>query len=267
MLKKATESMLLRGECTDVKIWKRHLSEAQVMWFEFNDIVCDLREVLSDDKELSKLASLHDQVESDWRDTENAINSEIADLTQSDQKTETASFSGKSRRSGRSRASSVYSASKLELKEREAVLKTKFAFAEEEKRLKLLKVEQEQRLEQLKIERDLAESQAKLKVYLQNEEEEFELDLDMLPAANKQEDLEKFLESQQPEAPIPLQVSELPLPDETPTITPQLATQQAKTESGNGWDQVAFSLETCMETLVESNAKLVEVSLQQGRAS
>ena len=48
----------------------------------------------------------------------------------------------------------------------------------------MLKVEQEQRLEQFKIERDLAESQEKLKVYLQNEEEEFELDLEMLPAAN-----------------------------------------------------------------------------------
>ena len=195
--KQVRHAVLLRGQCKELHVWKQELSKAQVLWAEFGDLYCALKELVTDEETISTITTIWEQVQTEWNKSEKMITAEIEELVQLALVEAASSHSGTSRRS-----SSRYSLGeeKLQLQKEGAAIKAKLAFAEQDRKLKLWRLEQEEKLEQLKLERELAENQAKMDVYLKSEQERAtcmsDMDLESLPPANKEEDMERFFKLQ-----------------------------------------------------------------------
>ncbi|KAL9970518.1 hypothetical protein ACROYT_G022905 [Oculina patagonica] len=181
LVQRMRSTLLERGQSVDLSKFKRELSEAQVIYGEFRDIVGGIKEVVIPGESIEEIERICVETEQEWSKFEADIRAEIKHLEAIEyQKLESAfdaaSSKGSSRvsfkdrdslKSKRSSTSSVKS-DKFQLRKKEAALKVKLAFADEERKLKmeqkkveLMKLEQEQRrkaatVEQNQVNRQLA---------------------------------------------------------------------------------------------------------------
>ena len=166
LVKRMRATLLQRGQ--SVKLSKE-LSEAQVIYAEFKDIVGGIKEFVTPGESLDEIEGVIQETEREWSSFEADIKADIKHLEIIEQqKIESRSVVWSSKSSSRvsskdkdslnskrSSTSSVKTA-KFQLRKEEAALKAKLAFAEEERKLKveqrrveLMKVEQEQKLKAL----------------------------------------------------------------------------------------------------------------------
>ena len=142
-------------------MWKHALSKLQVMWAELGDMYSETIILNYEDERIKKVEIVLEQVGSEWSKFEEIIRSEIKEQLQV--KLEVASsMSGKCRRINRSGSSEGSSGSnsrsyspkklKVELKQSEALLRTKVAFSDEERRLMIWKLECEQKAKIVELE-------------------------------------------------------------------------------------------------------------------
>lgn len=218
LVKLMRATLLERGQSVELSKFKKGLSEAQVSYAEFKDIVGGIKEFVNPDENLDEIEGVIRETEREWSSFEADIKAEIKHLEiVEQQKMESRSvawsFKSSSRvsskdkdslKSKRSSTSSVKT-EKFRLRKEEAALKAKLAFAEEERKLKvqqqrveLMKLEQEQKLEELRLKSELAQNQAMLNVCLTEEREEMvdlEQNLDLVAPVDKDKDMENFLKS------------------------------------------------------------------------
>ena len=285
LVKRMRSTLLNRGQCLDLAKFKRELSEAQVVYSEFQDLVDDIKVFAKPDEYLRDVERVVEQVDREWASFETDIRAEIKHLEfVEQQKIECESVHSKrsgrvSNKSEKSKPSSVISHSvkdeKFQLRKEEAALKAKLAFTEAERKLKLeqkkaelLKLDQEAKLEKLKIESDLAQYQAKLNVCALTEKEELidaEQDLNSVPPIDKDKDMGKFLDS------LPaMDNSHLTPVKQEKSLSPINQTQPIDngaftTLSPNATPFTPYSvaLEKCMDKLVETSDKLVTATVEQ----
>ena len=192
LVKRMRATLLQRGQSVRLSKFKKELSEAQVIYAEFKDIVGGIKEFVNPGESLDEIEGVIQETEREWSSFEANIKAEIRHLEIIErQKIESRSVAWSSKsssrvsskdkdslKSKRSSTSSVKTA-KFQLRKEEAALKAKLAFAEEERKLKveqrrveLMKLEQEQKLEELRLKSELAQNQAMLNVCLTEEREE-----------------------------------------------------------------------------------------------
>lgn len=295
LVQRMRSTLLERGQSVDLSKFKRELSEAQVIYGEFRDIVGGIKEVVIPGESIEEIERICVETEQEWSKFEADIRAEIKHLeTIEYQKLESAfdaaSSKGSSRvsfkdrdslKSKRSSTSSVKS-DKFQLRKKEAALKVKLAFADEERKLKmeqkkveLMKLEQEQRLEELRLKSKLAQNQAKLNVCLAEEKEEIvdrEQDLGSVPPVDKAKDMDNFLKS----IPVTSDIEQTPVHQNPIYSSSQVngvqltpSPQQYSTPNPNAtpFTPVSIILEKCMDKLVETSSKLVAATVEQNQVN
>lgn len=199
------KTLLLRGQCNELPVWKQEFSKAQVLWNEFTDAYNEIREIVQED-ELANVRDMWDQACGEWSNFERDVRDEIKYLEQTVLESVSVSSKGskmsKSAKSVKSKLSVDTALStkveKYKLQQEEAALKVKLAYVEQEKALEIEKLMQEQKLEELRLKRELELSRAKLSVCQEIEKEQtpsLEEDLANLPSESKGEGVKRFLQS------------------------------------------------------------------------
>ena len=199
------KTLLLRGQCNELPVWKQEFSKAQVLWNEFMDAYNEIREIVQED-ELANVRDMWDQACGEWSNFERDVRDEIKYLEQTVLESGSVISKGskmsKSAKSVKSKSSvdTVLSTKveKYKLQQEEAALKVKLAYVEQEKALEIEKLMQEQKLEELRLKRELELSRAKLSVCQEIEKEQtpsLEEDLANLPSESKGEGVQRFLQS------------------------------------------------------------------------
>ena len=199
------KTLLLRGSCCEISIWKQEFSKAQVLWNEIGDIHSEIIEI-AQDHEMKNVEAIWEQVCREWYDFERDAREEIKYLEQTmlDSGSVSSKGSRKSKlaKSVKSRTSvnTVLSAraDKCKLQQEEATLKVKLAYVEHEKALEMEKIRNEQKLEELKLNREIQLNKAKLNVCEKIElEEQSSLveDLAHIPSESKGEQVRQYLQS------------------------------------------------------------------------
>ena len=288
LVKRMRATLLQRGQSVKLSKFKKELSEAQVIYAEFKDIVGGIKEFVNPGESLDEIEGVVQETEREWSSFEANIKAEIRHLEIIEQQkieSRSVAWSSKSSsrvsskdkdslKSKRSSTSSVETA-KFQLLKEEAALKAKLAFAEEERKLEveqrrveLMKLEQEQKLEELRLKSELAQNQAMLNVCLTEEREEM---VDLEQNLNL-ENIENFLKSipvvsdiaQTPVHQDPMYtVSQVdgaqttPSPQRCSALSPQAAT----------FTPVSAILEKCMDKLVETSSKLVAATVEQNQVN
>ena len=280
LVKRIKSTLLNRGQCLDLAKIKRELSEAQLVYSEFQDLVDNIKVTAKLDEYLRDIERVVEQVDREWASFETDIRAEIKHLFVEQQKIECESVHSKrsdrvSNKSEKSKPSSVTSHSvkdeKFELRKEEAAFKAKLAFTEAERKLKLeqkkaelLKLDQEAKLEKLKIESHLAQYQVKLNVCALTEKEELiddELDLNSVPPIDKDKDMGKFLDSllamdNSHPTPVKQENSSSPINQTQPIHKGAFNTLSP---NATPFTSYSVALEVCMDKLVETSDKLVTV--------
>ena len=292
LIKRMRSTLLERGQSVNLAKFKRELSEAQVIYAEFRDIVGGIKEVVIPGESIEEIERIFEETEQEWSKFEADIRSEIKHLEAIEyQKIESASNAWSSKGSSRvslkdrdslkSKRSSTSSVKteRFQLRKEEAALKVKLAFVDEERKLKmeqkkveLMKLEQEQKLEELRLKSELAQNQAKLNVCLTEEKEEIvdlEQDLGSVAPVDKGKDMDNFLKSipvtsdneQTPvhEEPISSQANGVQLTPSSQQSTPNPNAAPLTPAPG--------ILERCMVELVETSGKLVAATVEQNRVN
>ncbi|KAL9966153.1 hypothetical protein ACROYT_G024179 [Oculina patagonica] len=293
LVQRMRSTLLERGQSVDLSKFKRELSEAQVIYGEFRDIVGGIKEVVIPGESIEEIERICVETEQEWSKFEADIRAEIKHLEAIEyQKLESAfdaaSSKGSSRvsfkdrdslKSKRSSTTSVKS-DKFQLRKKEAALKVKLAFADEERKLKLeqkkvelMKLEQEQRLEELRLKSKLAQNQAKLNVCLAEEREEIvdrEQDLGSVPPVDKAKDMDNFLKS----IPVTSDIEQTPVHQNPIYSSSQVngvqltpSPQQYSTPNATPFTPVSIILEKCMDKLVETSSKLVAATVEQNQVN
>ena len=288
-------TLLQRGQSVDVNVFKHQLSEAQVLYAEFQDIVDEAKLFESPNENFEEIGRVVERTDREWLNFESDIRAEIKHLEFIEQqKIETGSAISmrSSNGSEKGRVRSVTSklgpissvkGERLQLQKEEAALKVKLAFVEEEKRLKienkrveLMKLEQQETLEELGIKSELAQNQARLNMCKLAEREEAiesEQDLGSVPPIDKEKDMDKFFRS----LPNRSNIGQTPSHQYPIHSSPQVDKVQP-TVSSPGVDHATHStlsphvtpfipqsgiLEKCMDKLVETSNRLVAATMEQ----
>ena len=237
------KTLLLRGHCNELPIWKQEFSKAQVLWNKFTDVYNEIREMVQDD-ELENVKDIWEQARGEWSNFERNVRDEIKYLEQSALESGCVSSKGsrisKYSRSVKSKSSVVTALStkvqRYKLQQEEAALKVKLTYVVQEKALEIERLMQEQKLEELRLKRELELSRAKLNVCQEIEKEQapsLQEDLAYIPSESKGEGVERFLQS------LPVSTStsltntsvqsQVPLaPVLTTTSTPKCTTQSLR---------------------------------------
>ena len=165
------KTLLLRGSCCEIGIWKQEFSKAQVLSNEIGDIHSEIIEI-AQDHEMKNVEAIWEQVCREWYDFERDAREQIKYLEQT--MLDSGSFSSKGSRKSklaksvksRTSVNTVLStrADKCKLQQEEATLKVKLAYVEHEKALEMEKIRNEQKLEELKLKREIQLNKAKLNV-------------------------------------------------------------------------------------------------------
>ena len=150
LIKRIRATLQQRGQSSNLVEFKKELSEAQVIYSEFKDVVNDIKELVYPEENLENINRVIQETGREWLNFETEIRNEIKHLEQIQlQKTETISqisrksshhlSRSQSRSSNRSKRYCVSSLKeeKFRLKKEDAALKIRLAFAEEERKLKL----------------------------------------------------------------------------------------------------------------------------------
>ena len=269
-----------RGQSPNLVEFKKEFSEAQIMSSEFQDMVDEIKAFVKPGENVESIERMVDQVGREWSNFECDIRSEIKYLEfieqhVGDSSSETSKRSSRaSKKSDKSKISSTGHAEedRSQLQKEEAALKAKLAYVEKERILRLehrktelAKLEQERKLEELRIQSELAQNQAKLNVCMSAEKEGLldDRDLDSIPPADKDKDMDKFLNS----IPVTSKSDLSPSQQEPVYSSTQLNGAQPTFSSPHAdhgvhstlspkatpFQQHSVVLEKCMDKLVESS--------------
>ena len=286
-MKRMRATLLQRGQSVKLSKFKKELSEAQVIYAEFKDIVGGIKEFVTPGESLDEIERVIQETEREWSSFEADIKAEIKHLEIIEQqKIESRSVAWSSKSSSRvslkdkdslnskrSSTSSVKTA-KFQLRKEEAALKAKLAFAEEERKLKveqrrveLMKIEQEQKLEELRLKSELAQNQAMLNVCLTEEREEMvdlEQNLNLVAPVDKDKDMENFLKS----IPVVSDIAQTPVhQDPMYTVSQVDGAQTTPSPQAATFTPASSILEKCMDKLVETSSKLVAATVEQNQVN
>ena len=295
LIKVTRSTLLQRGQSVDVNVFKHQLSEAQVLYAEFQDVVDEAKVFENPDENFEEIRRMVERTDREWLKFESDIRAEIKHLEfVEQQKIETGSVistrSSHSSRKGRARSITSkldpigsVKGERLQLQKEEAALKVKLAFAEEEKRLKmenkraeLMNLEQQETLEELGIKSELAQNQARLnvcKLAEKNEAIESEQDLGSVPPIDKKRDLDKFFRS----LPIRSNIDQTPshqypihsfseVNNVQPTAGPpgvDHATHSTLSPHVTPFTPQSSILEKCKDKLVETSNRLMAATMEQ----
>ena len=287
LVKRMRATLLQRGQSVKLSKFEKELSEAQVIYAEFKDIVGGIKKFVTPGESLDEIERVIQETEREWSSFEADIKAEIKHLEIIEQqKIESRSVAWSSKSSSRvslkdkdslnskrSSTSSVKTA-KFQLRKEEAALKAKLAFAEEERKLKveqrrveLMKIEQEQKLEELRLKSELAQNQAMLNVCLTEEREEMvdlEQNLNLVAPVDKDKDMENFLKS----IPVVSDIAQTPVhQDPMYTVSQVDGAQTTPSPQAATFTPASSILEKCMDKLVETSSKLVAATVEQNQVN
>ena len=283
-------TLVKRGQSTNLVEFKKELSEAQILYCEFQDMVEEIKVFVNPGENVESIERMVDQVGREWSNFECDIRSEIKYLEFVEQHVDD-SISVASKRSSRvskkSDKSKISSNDNVEedrfrLQKEEAALKVKLAFIEKEwtlrlehRKTELTKLEQERELEELRVQSELAQNQAKLNVCMSAEKEELFDDqgLNSIPPAGKVKDMDKFLNS------VPVTSKSVLSPGQQEPIYSSTQLNGAQptfslphvehgvhstlSPSATPFQSHSVVLEKCMDKLVETSSILVAATMEQ----
>ena len=206
LVKQMRGTLVKRGQSTNLVEFKKELSEAQILYCEFQDMVEEFKVFVNPGENVESIERMVDQVGREWSNFECDIRSEIKYLEFVEQHVDD-SISVASKRSSRvpkkSGKSKISSNDNVEedrfqlQKEEAAFIEKEWTLRLEHRKTELTKLEQERELEELRVQSELAQNQAKLNVCMSAEKEELFDDqgLNSIPPADKVKDMDKFLNS------------------------------------------------------------------------